>query len=66
MPVILTTPAEVDQWLEADTAEALALAPSRRRVADRSQGGKGRQQRRGHTVIRISITSAAFEAIAII
>jgi putative SOS response-associated peptidase YedK len=25
MPVILTTPAEVDQWLEADTAEALAL-----------------------------------------
>jgi putative SOS response-associated peptidase YedK len=25
MPVILTTPAEFDQWLEADTAEALAL-----------------------------------------
>ena len=25
MPVILTTPEEVDQWLEADTAEALPL-----------------------------------------
>jgi putative SOS response-associated peptidase YedK len=25
MPVILTTAAEVDQWLEADTVEALAL-----------------------------------------
>jgi putative SOS response-associated peptidase YedK len=25
MPVILTTPAEVDRWLEADTPEALAL-----------------------------------------
>jgi putative SOS response-associated peptidase YedK len=25
MPVILTTLAEVDQWLEADTPEALAL-----------------------------------------
>ena len=25
MPVILTTPEEVDRWLEADTAEALAL-----------------------------------------
>jgi putative SOS response-associated peptidase YedK len=25
MPVILTTPAEVDQWLEAETSEALAL-----------------------------------------
>src|SRR5271166_3106489 len=25
MPVILTTPAEVDMWLEAETAEALAL-----------------------------------------
>jgi len=25
MPVILTTPAEFDQWLEADTAEALPL-----------------------------------------
>ena len=25
MPVILTTPAEADQWLEADTPDALAL-----------------------------------------
>jgi putative SOS response-associated peptidase YedK len=25
MPVILTTPAEVDRWLEADTVDALAL-----------------------------------------
>jgi putative SOS response-associated peptidase YedK len=25
MPVILTTPVEFDQWLEADTLEALAL-----------------------------------------
>jgi putative SOS response-associated peptidase YedK len=25
MPVILTSPAEVDQWLEADTSDALAL-----------------------------------------
>ena len=25
MPVILTLPAEVDQWLEADTSDALAL-----------------------------------------
>ncbi len=25
MPVILTTPAEVDQWLTAETADALAL-----------------------------------------
>jgi len=25
MPVILTTASEVDQWLEAETAEALAL-----------------------------------------
>jgi putative SOS response-associated peptidase YedK len=25
MPVILTTPAECDRWLEADTFEALAL-----------------------------------------
>ena len=25
MPVILTTPAEVDLWLEAETGEALAL-----------------------------------------
>jgi putative SOS response-associated peptidase YedK len=25
MPVILTTPAEVDQWLQAETADALAL-----------------------------------------
>jgi hypothetical protein len=27
MPVILTTPADVDQWLEADTVDALALQP---------------------------------------
>jgi putative SOS response-associated peptidase YedK len=25
MPVILTTPADVDVWLEAETADALAL-----------------------------------------
>lgn len=25
MPVILTTPAEFDRWLEADTADALPL-----------------------------------------
>jgi putative SOS response-associated peptidase YedK len=25
MPVILTTPAEVDRWFEADTPDALAL-----------------------------------------
>jgi putative SOS response-associated peptidase YedK len=25
MPVILTTPAEFDRWLEADTLDALAL-----------------------------------------
>ena len=25
MPVILTTPAECDRWLEADTVDALAL-----------------------------------------
>ena len=25
MPVILTTPAEVDRWLEADTPDALGL-----------------------------------------
>jgi putative SOS response-associated peptidase YedK len=25
MPVILTTPAEFDRWLQADTAEALGL-----------------------------------------
>jgi putative SOS response-associated peptidase YedK len=28
MPVILTTPAEFDQWLEADTLEALTLQRS--------------------------------------
>ena len=25
MPVILTTPEEIDQWLEADTVDALSL-----------------------------------------
>jgi hypothetical protein len=32
-------------------------------LADRGEGREGRQQRRGHAVIRISITPAAFEAI---
>ena len=49
-PVILTTPAEVEQWLEADTSDALTLQrplpdDALRNVAsgDRADGPSGRR-----------------------
>jgi hypothetical protein len=65
MAVILTTPAEVDQRLEADTAEAPALQrplpdDALRIVAKGEKEDKSPEVTR---VIRISITSAAFDAI---
>jgi putative SOS response-associated peptidase YedK len=44
MPVILTTPAEVDRWLRAEMVDALALpaAFARRGAADRCEGRKRR------------------------
>ena len=47
MPVILTTPAEFDRWLEADTVDALAL---QRPLPDEALRivAKGEKEDRGH------------------
>jgi hypothetical protein len=64
MPVILTTPAECDRWLEADTTDALACnGRCPMSATDRCEGREGRQKPQGRAVIRIAITPAAFDAI---
>jgi hypothetical protein len=62
MPVFLTTPAEADQWLEADT-------PMRWRCNGRCpsmscESLRNKTRRRVRAVIRIAITPAAFETMA--
>jgi putative SOS response-associated peptidase YedK len=49
MPVILTTPGEIEQWMTAPAADALKLQrpPARRLVEDRG-GASARTERRRH------------------
>jgi len=67
MPVILTTPAEVDRWLEADTVDALSLQrplpdDALRIVAKGEKEDRGPEPR-DFSLRRIAVSPRAYRAI---